>query len=39
MKNEEKIEPKQKNINLMKFRNLGRQLGLKDMQEGVLDRF
>ena len=38
-KNEEMIEPKQKDINLIKVRNKGRQLGLKDMQEGVLDRF
>ena len=39
MKNEETIEPKQQDINLIKVRNLGRQLGLKDMQEGVLDGF
>ena len=38
-KNEEMIEPKQKDINVIKVRNIGRQLGLKDMQKGVLDRF
>ena len=39
MKNEERIEPKQKDINLIKVRNIGRQLGLKDMQRDVLDKF
>ena len=39
MKNKEKIEPKQKDINLMTFKNLRRQLGLKNIQEDVLDKF
>ena len=38
IENEERIEPTQKDINLIKVRKLG-QLGLKDMQEGVLNRF
>ena len=33
------LNQNKKNINLIKVRNLGRQLGLKDMQEGVLDKF
>ena len=33
IENEERIEPTQKDINLIKVRNIGRQLGLKDIQE------
>ena len=39
IENEERIEPTQKDINLIKVRNIGRQLGLKDMQEDVLNNF
>ena len=34
-----KIEPRQKEHQLEDIRNLGKQLGLKDMQGDVLDKF
>ena len=37
-KMEKILNQNKKNINLMTFRNLGRLLGLKDMQEDVLDK-
>ena len=39
MKNREKLNQDKKSINLMTFRDLGRQLGLKDLKEYVLNKF